>query len=60
MCGKGFHQKGKHDFACIVIEPSGETLLIPEPTIGHSPTIVFFYCRPVAHIWLMELYVLAS
>jgi len=30
---------------CMVIEPNGTTLLIPEPPTGHS----FIYCRPVAY-----------
>ena len=48
---------------CIVIEPSGETLLIPEPTIGHSPTVVLFTVdqwHTNLVMWVMELYVLAS
>jgi len=27
---------------CIVVEPNGTTLLIPELTFGHGPTVVLF------------------
>ena len=50
----------------IVIEQNSKTLLIPEPIIGHSPTVVLFtvdqwHTNPgLLIIWVMELYVLAS
>jgi len=48
---------------CIVIEPSGETLLIPEPIIGNSLIVVLFTVdewHTNLVIWVMELYVQAS
>ena len=51
---------------CMVIEPNGTTLLIPEPTIGHASTIVLFtvdqwHTNPgLMVVCVMELYVLVS
>ena len=40
---------------CVVREPNGTTLLIPEPTIGHRPDVVLFTVdrwRTSAGFWL--------